>query len=215
VTTRIIIFDLDGTLIDSAPSILSSMLAAFEATGIQPSQALTQSLIGPPLVETLTSVLRTQDAHRLPALIEHFKHHYDETGYRATHVYEGVPDMLESLNRQGAHLYIATNKRIVPTRRIMDHLGWADLFQAIYALDYWAPSLPNKASMLLRLRDDLQTFESHITYVGDRSEDADVAKTSGLPFVWAAWGYGPEKQAMGEYNQIAKPSQLLKYLQTT
>ena len=210
-TTHGIIFDLDGTLIDSAPSILASLEAAFESIGIRPAQALTQALIGPPLVETLTAVLRTQDAKYLPDLIRFFKHHYDQTGYRDTRVYAGVPQMLEALSCQGVCLWIATNKRIVPTRHIVNHLGWQNLFQGVYALDFWTPSLANKAAMLLRLRNELQITERRVTYVGDRAEDAEAARSCGMPFVWAAWGYGPEKQAMGETNLITKPRDLFMF----
>jgi len=211
VTKRGIIFDLDGTLIDSAPSILASIEAAFDSIGIRPAQALTQALIGPPLVETLTSVLRAQDANYLPDLIELFKHHYDETGYLNTRVYAGVPQMLEALSRQGVCLWIATNKRIAPTRRIINHLGWLNLFQGVYALDYWTPSLTNKAAMLVGLRKDIQTIARTVIYVGDRAEDAEAAKSCEMPFLWAAWGYGPEQKAMRGIDQVTKPSDLVMF----
>jgi phosphoglycolate phosphatase len=187
------------------------MQAAFESVGIRPARALTQALIGPPLVDTLTALLRAQDASLLPDLIECFKHHYDQIGYLNTRVYAGVPHMLGALSRQGVHLYIATNKRIVPTRRIVNYLGWEDLFQGVYALDYWIPSLPSKAAMLNRVRNEVQTIERPVIYVGDRAEDAAAARTCGMPFVWVAWGYGQEKMSMGESNQITKPSQLLMF----
>ena len=209
--TRSVIFDLDGTLIDSASSILVSIKSAFEAIGIHPAKSLTPALIGPPLAETLTKLLSAQDANHLPKLVELFKHHYDEIGYRDTRVYAGVEQMLEVLSRQGVRLYIATNKRIVPTRRIVRHLGLVDLFHGVYALDYWTPSLPNKAAMLSRLKNEVQTIERRVIYVGDRAEDAEAASACGMPFVWAAWGYATEIKDRGEINQITIPSQLFNF----
>jgi phosphoglycolate phosphatase len=123
--TRDIVFDLDGTLIDSAPSILASMQAAFDGVGLVPCAALTPALIGPPLVQTLRALLPEGAGEQaLPALVEGFKRHYDAIGYQQTTVYPGVQDMLQALVHMPLRLHIATNKRIAPTRRIVEHLGW-------------------------------------------------------------------------------------------
>ena len=207
---RSVIFDLDGTLIDSAPSILASMQAAFDEAGIRPTRPLSDDLIGPPLAQTLTSVLGDDHADRLSELIERFKRHYDEAGYRSTRVYDGVHAMLQRLHQQNLHLYIATNKRILPTRRIVQHLGWEPLFRGLFALDYYTPPLPAKSAMLQRLRDELRQDASDLVYVGDRAEDAEAARISGIPFLWAAWGYGGDLGSLSPETTLTAPDQLLR-----
>lgn len=160
------IFDLDGTLIDSAPSILASMKVAFDEAGIQPARPLTHELIGPPLAQTLTSLLTEATFGALPGLIEGFKRHYDESGYRETRFYEGVPAMLSELRRMQLRLYVATNKRILPTRKIVEHFGWTSLFEELYALDYFVPAVPNKTAMLQRLHQTLPENGGGAIYKG-------------------------------------------------
>lgn len=209
---RDIVFDLDGTLIDSAPSILASMQAAFEQAGIAPSGPLTPALIGPPLAQTLRSLLPKAAEAALPVLIEGFKRHYDESGYQASRVYPGVPDMLHALGQMPVRLHIATNKRIAPARRIVEHLGWGRFFAGVYALDFYTPALAHKTAMLQRLRQSLAGPGPAPLYVGDRAEDAEAAHASGMPFLWASWGYGGHDVPVPTACVLHTPLQLVPAL---
>jgi phosphoglycolate phosphatase len=184
-----VIFDLDGTLIDSAPSILSSIKASFEEVGIKPAQPLTSNLVGPPVGLLFKSLLSDKNMKELPLLIEVFKRHYDELGYLETLVYKGVSEMLQKLNQMQFRLYIATNKRIQPARKIIKHLGWTDLFMELYALDYCSPAFPHKAAMVKELLQKTRRTGSKAIYIGDRNEDVDAAIASDIPIIMAAWGY--------------------------
>lgn len=186
-----IVFDLDGTLIDSAPSILASIQAAFEQADIAPRLPLTGALIGPPLAQTLRALLPMGVSEQvLPVLAENFKRHYDDAGYRQSRVYPGVPEMLRALQRLPLRLHIATNKRIAAARRIVDHLGWNDVFTGVHALDSSTPALAHKTAMLLALRQALGNAAEAPWYVGDRAEDEQAAGAAAMPFAWASWGYG-------------------------
>lgn len=207
-TVRDIVFDLDGTLVDSAPSILASMQAAFDAAGLRPIRPLAQDLVGPPLHETIAALLPKEDAIQVTRLAASFKQHYDETGYRNTQAYEGITDMLRELRRHTHRLRIATNKRILPTRRIVDHLGWNSLFDEVHALDAFTPPLLGKAEMLATLRPKLH---APAIYVGDRPEDATAAAQAGLAFLLVAWGYAPANYLT--HNDKAKtPLELTQHL---
>jgi len=206
-----IVFDLDGTLIDSAPSILASMQAAFDAAGLRPARPLAQDLIGPPLNATLASLLPEGQDDCVDRLATLFKSHYDETGYRGTRVYEGIADMLEALQRRACRLLIATNKRILPTRRIIDHLGWNGLFDEVHALDAFTPPLRSKAEMLATLRTRLH---APMVYVGDRPEDATAAQQAGIPFLLVAWGYAPVDYLEKQHYKAQTPQTLAHQIQT-
>ena len=190
-TVKHIIFDLDGTLIDSAPSILASMQVAFTQAGIEPARPFTYDLIGPPLAVAMASMLTNDTLGELSVLMESYKRHYDELGYRETAFYIGVPDMLRELRQMGLRLYIATNKRILPTRKIIEYFGWTALFDGLYSLDQFTPTLQNKEAMLQRLGQELPGMLEGAIYVGDRAEDADAAMANNLRFIWASWGYSP------------------------
>ena len=185
-----IIFDLDGTLIDSAPAILASFQAAFEAAGQTPVRPITADIIGPPLTETLQLLSGSHDTDTIAALTEHFKAAYDGEGLKQTTAYDGIGDMLASLHAAGTILHIATNKRIAPTLKILDMLGWGDYFRSVYALDMISPRLPNKAAMIGHLLAEEGIATCDAAYVGDRLEDGESASANALPFFAATWGYG-------------------------
>ena len=117
-----ILFDFDGTLIDSARSILAGFELALTREGLQPAVPLAPSLIGPPLPKTLATLAGTEDPAVIMKLTAAYREAYDGGGYRQTEVYPGVTSMLEGLAEHRISLHIVTNKRIVPTRLILDHL---------------------------------------------------------------------------------------------
>ena len=185
-----VLFDLDGTLIDSAPAIVTSFRDAFNRAGIAPVISIDDSIIGPPLTETLELLSGSTDADQIAALAEHFKASYDTTGLLQTAAYDGIDEMLRALRAAGLSLSIATNKRILPTRLIIEHMGWSELFDHIYALDLFKPRLANKAEMIRRLLADQGIPLASSVYVGDRSEDGESADANALPFIATTWGYG-------------------------
>ena len=203
---KAIIFDLDGTLVDSAPSILASLAQAFADCGLQPRVPLTANLIGPPLRDTLANLYAgAPDNAALDRLTAAFKRHYDSQGYRQTQAFDGVEPMLRSLAAAGLDMHIATNKRALPTRLILDHLGWSELFGQVYALDSFSPAMPHKAALLARLLADTGLSAGNCAYVGDRAEDGQAARANHLPFFWAAWGFGSAGDPI-EPEAIALPA---------
>lgn len=205
-----ILFDLDGTLIDSAPAILASFRESFARTGIAPVRAIDESVIGPPLPETLQLLSGSDDPAQIGQLAEAFKASYDSEGYKATAAYAGVDKLLADLADAGLSLSIATNKRIHPTRLILEHLGWGGYFAHVYALDLFLPRLPNKAAMIGRLLTEHRIPKEQAIYIGDRSEDGESADANGLPFIAVTWGYG--SLTVGEmragWRAAAKPEAL-------
>ena len=185
-----ILFDLDGTLIDSAPAILASFREAFASTGVATVRSIDESVIGPPLTETLQLLSGSDDPALIGRLADAFKASYDSEGYKATAAYAGVGELLAQLAAAGRQLSIATNKRIHPTRLILAHLGWLDYFSHIYALDLFTPRLPNKAAMIARLLAEQNIPRDQAIYIGDRSEDGESADANNLPFIAVTWGYG-------------------------
>lgn len=187
-----LIFDLDGTLIDSAPSILHCFELAFTSTNTALVTPLTQDVIGPPLMETLKRLSGSEDVTLLDSLAVAFKQHYDTTGYQQSVVFEGVTTMLQQLQTQGYQLYIATNKRFYPTEKIMVHLGWNTFFNGVYALDYFQPALKSKAEMIGQVVKAHDLSIKDCLYIGDRLEDGQSADANQMDFTLVSWGYAGE-----------------------
>jgi len=202
-----IIFDLDGTLIDSSTSILAGFAAAFAEEQLVPTHPLSPEIIGPPLKETLAMLAGSSDPDLIDRLAERFKAHYDTEGFKETTVFEGVPEMLQTLWQSGRPMHIATNKRLLPTLKILDHLGWRQYFKEVKALDAWSPPAKSKGEMIGRLLVEAAIPIESALYVGDREEDYLAATANQLAFAHAAWGYGAMPAITGA-RQLTTPKQL-------
>lgn len=187
---RAILFDFDGTLIDSAASVLASLQHALQHEAQTPRVPLGPELIGPPLRRTLMTLVGDDSPELIDRLAQRFREHYDAESYQATQVFAGVPEMLQRLRDVDIALYIVTNKRVSATYRILDHLGWRDWFHGVYALDAFEPSLPNKPSVVATVLHK-HALSPHATWmVGDSDEDQRAAELNALAFFAARWGYG-------------------------
>jgi len=208
-STKHIIFDLDGTLIDSAPSILSGFARVLDQHGIKPRCELTHSLIGPPLIETLRRISGIDDPEILQGLADNFKRYYDEVGYRETREYPGITEALNNLCLGGASLYVVTNKRIVPTRRIIEFLHWGTFFKGLYSHDAFDPAASSKADVIKRVMTLHAMPREDTVYIGDREEDREAAEASRITFYFAGWGYGEFGVPSVDMQRVfARPSEL-------
>lgn len=189
--SRSIIFDLDGTLIDSQESILTAINMAMHELRLVPKVQITKSLVGPPLMETLAIITGLNDPSVLNQIAQKFKIYYDNIGYRQSIVFPGIHTLLELLKSQGYDLYIATNKRLIPTRKIINHFQWKDIFLEIYSIDlYNEIPFRSKADMLSALLNNKSISNSSALYVGDRLEDYEAAEQNNLRCILVDWGYG-------------------------
>jgi len=186
---KIIVFDLDGTLVDSSNGILFSLSEAFNESPCILSAPLTSALIGPPLGETLRFLCPRAEQSELDSLSSSFKSHYDNIGFRRTIPFPGVNEMLHSLANVGITLHIATNKRMRPTSQIVDLMGWSSLFDLVLSPDSVSPALPNKAAILKKLLTEANLGTQDCLYIGDRLDDYNAALEIGISFALAEWGF--------------------------
>lgn len=211
---RHIVFDLDGTLIDSAPGIIAAFRAVLAAKQISPQCALNDALIGPPLAETMTRLTGVGEPHALKELIDAFKLCYDDEGIRTTHAYDGIDALLGELRKKNFGLHIATNKRLAPTQSLVTQLKWSAYFSSLNALDMVTPRLPDKAALLALMLTTQGLVANECVYVGDKHEDGIAADVNKIPFVAVAWGYGDFDQATlpAHWQIAATPSTLCTML---
>jgi phosphoglycolate phosphatase len=185
-----VLFDLDGTLVDSAPAILATFQAVLDSHGIPPAVPLDRRLIGAPLLPTLMRLTGTTREGDVAHLADAFCAAYDGDGLAATLGYDSLGPVLESLALRGRRLYVVTNKRGVPARRILELLGVARYFVGIHALDVARPPVLDKSELVTRLLSADRLEAARCVLVGDTADDATAAWRNGLPFVAATYGYG-------------------------
>lgn len=184
-----IVFDFDGTLVDSARGILSTLARVLRRRNLQPRVELQRGIVGPPLKQTLQLVSGSQDPGLLQALAADFRQDYDSQGYLDAEPYPDTTRSLVRLREHGLVLHIATNKRGVPTRKILDHLGWSSHFASVYCLDEH-PADADKSAMLRRIVADRNIDVRRSLFVGDTPPDAIAARANAMPFLAVSWGYG-------------------------
>jgi phosphoglycolate phosphatase len=185
-----VLFDFDGTLVDSAPGILASLARTLRRHGLEPQVPLTQSLVGPPLAEMLKRITGLMEGHQLDELAEGFRLDYDDSCCSATKSYPGISRMLEELSARRIGLGIVTNKRLAPTMALLDALDWRRWFSVVATLDAAPPSISSKGTLLASTLSSLGREPRLTPYVGDRWQDGQAANSLGMPFVAVHWGYG-------------------------
>lgn len=185
-----LIFDFDGTLIDSAPGILATYAHVLDAAGIQPAVALDAGLVGPPLMPTMSTLTGPLEPEKLAELVEQFKRCYADIGVANTPAYPGADATLQQLRASGRTLYLATNKRAEPTLALLEKFGWAPHFHRVYCIDSQQPAFADKTAMLRQLVDENGLLPEHCLYIGDTRGDHLAASACGMHFAAAQWGYG-------------------------
>lgn len=185
-----VVFDFDGTLVDSAPAILGCFCEVLAARSIAPRVEIDSRLIGPPLIETMARISGLDDVADIRQLAEDFKRRYDSDGVFATAAYAGVEEALDSLRAMGCRLHIATNKRTLPTGLILDYLGLTRYFDSVYAIDRVNPPYTHKAAMIGAQLAEQGLPAEQTCYVGDKAEDGLAADANRLAFYAVTWGYG-------------------------
>lgn len=209
-----IIFDFDGTLIDSSPAILETLGAVLRARSIEVVRPLSRDLIGPPLQATLQACSGITDKLLLEELAANFRTRYDSTGLYATQAYPGIAALLQQLLDRGSQLHIATNKRQRPTLLLLAHFRWEPWFKSVYCVDSRTPPYASKGEMLRAQLQEYKLDPAHTIYVGDTGHDEKAAAHAGLSFIAAGWGYGIGEQAVStSARRLQSAQDLLNYQQ--
>jgi phosphoglycolate phosphatase len=186
---RTVLLDLDGTLVDSAATIVEHLAAAFTEVGVAvpPAERL-RTLVGPPFETALPEMGLTAD--QTVAVIAAYRSSYDAVAATVTPVYPGVPALLERLRGDGLRLAVATSKPEANARKIVAGVGLAGYLDLVGGADHEAGRIGKAAvvaSVLERLH--LEPAREPVVMVGDRRHDIEGAAEHGIPTIGVAWGY--------------------------
>lgn len=193
-----VLFDLDGTLTDSARGIMNAIEYSLHTYGITVTDRSTlRPFIGPPLAESMRKYYGFGVEQSLEA-VERFREYYDgKGGLFENDVYEGIPELLDELRNAGYHLYLATSKPEETAKRILEHFDLARRFDFIggATLD---ESREKKGDVICYVLETCGiTDKSQVVMVGDRSNDIVGAKENGLKSIGVLYGYGSREELLG------------------
>ncbi len=185
-----LIFDLDGTLVDSRAGILDSLKKAVMVVLPQQDVEYLHFKIGPPIREIMQSALGLSDEIKLAALEMAFRSNYDSDGWKMVSIYPGVEEVLSQLRQRGSRLFILTNKPQEPTSYILPYLGLDHYFEGILNRNSCQPPFRDKVEMLMFLLVEYHIERGDALYIGDSTEDLDAAEECQVGFIGIEYGYG-------------------------
>lgn len=195
-TWSAVLFDLDGTIIDSAADITASLAHTFSTLGLPvPDDATLRSYVGPPLTDVFAAGHGLEDALADEAVATYRAHYADHV--LSSPVFPGVRGLLERLHTTGIPIALATSKPEHTARAVLDNAGLTQFFTVITGATTdgtRGTKAQVVAEALRRLQDDGIDTE-HAVMVGDRSHDTIGALANGVPTILVEWGYGSPAEA--------------------
>jgi len=210
---KVIVFDLDGTLLDTADDIRQAISDALADCGHAP---LPPGYVLPNLhgvfPQSLLAVMAKEgiaDSEREP-LTARYRHHYSARAHRSTRPFPGVVDFLRDCRARGLRLGVCTNKRHKAALQALSLCGIDGFFEHVSGSDTVERTKPDPLP-LLQAFEALGATPQEALYVGDSHVDAESASRAGVPFLLFTEGYGiaaelsryPAAASFGSYAELA------------
>ena len=191
---KYVLFDLDGTLTESAPGIINSVRYALRRYGIENADEKTLTeFVGPPLIESFKKFYGFSEEKAVEA-VDVYREYFSEKGLFENSVYGGVEDCLKRLKSAGLRLGVATSKPQVFCERILKHFGLSGYFDAVVGIPLDDEHM-TKAEVIKRALGLLGVGDkAEAVMIGDRGYDAAGAKENGIDCIGVLYGYGSEEE---------------------
>ncbi|WP_232807030.1 HAD hydrolase-like protein [Geodermatophilus chilensis] len=205
---RLVLFDLDGTLVDSTPGIWASVRAAVAALGRpEPTPQQLRGMVGPPLQDGFALVLGVP-ADDVPRAVAAYRAHYSAGALLDATVYPGIPELLAALAGAGAILAVATSKPEPFAVRLLAHTGLLPSFASVHGATFDG-TVRHKDQVVAAALAAHPDGERPVL-VGDRAHDVLGAAAHGLPCIGAGWGPAPpgELADAGAAVVVATPAEV-------
>lgn len=205
-----IIFDMDGTLVDSVPGIRDSLVYALGQQGHRLAEETDiTALIGPPMDQIVATLLAPFGDDRVAQTVALYREHYGRIGLYQGMIYPGVMEALQALRHAGHHLFVATSKRQLFAERILDRVGISTLFNDIIGTPPDG-SMDDKRLLVSHLLLKHRLSPSSAVMIGDRKEDIISAQYNHLLSIGVRWGYGSQQEltASGADRLCEQPEDL-------
>jgi phosphoglycolate phosphatase len=211
--TRLALFDLDGTLIDSELGIVASIRYALEKLGaaIPPPHVL-RTWIGPPLRATFPLAVG-DDPELVERAVTLYRERFADIGWREHTVYAGVAEAIEALAERGVTLAVVTSKPDLYAGRIVESLPFGARFASVFAVSAHSAHC-EKADLVAQALSHFDISAAEAVMVGDRHFDMQGARANGVRAIGVTWGFGSREELLEASAEcvLASPSQLVDML---
>lgn len=199
--TCCVLFDLDGTLADTAPDLGAALNSVLEEEGLAP---LPMEATRPVTSQGVRGLLRVglgigPDDTNYQTLAQRVLKHYAAGICRHTRLFDGMPGVLATLESRGIKWGIVTNKHARFTEPLVDALGLMQRAACVISGDSAAHPKPHPAPLLMAC-EHANVAPTHSIYVGDDLRDIQAGKAAGMCTIAAAWGYLGEGEAIHEWG---------------
>jgi phosphoglycolate phosphatase len=183
-----ILFDVDGTLLDTGPGLRAAIDCTLQHEGLHPlDDATIRTFIGPPIQDSIRRVygLSVEEAWRVATLFRSF---YQGDALLMAQPYDGVLDVCAELVRRDVPIAIATYKRQDYAERVLKHFGFDHFTTHLFGSDFEGKL--TKADIIAHAAASLGVPHEDALMVGDTKHDAIGAEQAGMPFLGVTYGYG-------------------------
>ena len=197
---KYIIFDVDGTLVDSSYGLFDSFSYACKIVGLKaPKKNAFKKNIGPPIDKIFNSFYKDK-SHLKDNFIKSFRNHYDNKGYLG---YKKKFDIkkLQRLKNNNIYLGIVTNKPSMPTKNILKDMSLMEMFNMVTCKDTYSSSYNKKDNLkkiISIIKQKISISDSEFVYVGDTREDFDAANYCEISFAAISDGFYKWKSFSGK-----------------
>lgn len=208
-----LVWDLDGTITDSARGIMNSAAYALEKCGVKVEDKDTlYKFIGPPLWESFERFYGFTKKEADTA-VSYFREYYKEHGMYENEVYEGISSLLEELQKAGRTNILATSKAEVFAVQVLDYFGLSGYFAHVAGASMDGTRV-DKADVIAYAFDQFGMKDlSGAVMIGDREHDMIGAKACGIAGIGVLYGYGSRKELVqAGADAIAETTAKLKEL---
>lgn len=208
----LVVFDWDGTVLDSAGAIVRSIMAACVDLGLPvPTEERARYVIGLGLGDALRHAVPELEVEAYPRMVERYRHHYLSSDHELS-LFPGVGESIAWLSEQGCLLGVATGKSRVGLNRALAHSGLGAYFHATRCADECF-SKPHPA-MLEQLMDELGVTPERTLMIGDTTHDLQMARNAGVAGLAVSFGAHPAAALRAEQHLacVATPEELDRWL---
>ncbi len=187
------IFDLDGTIIDSAKDITSAVKKACHINNISHiNENFIKYNIGKSFNEILKNCLNQSEFSKIENIQKTYRKIYDYIPQYSCFLYDGVYEFLQELKEKNKKIFILTNKPSIPTNRILKQIGIESYFEEIITIDTFS-NMTNKEKILEMLINKDYFSPKDSVFIGDTVSDMIAARNNNILAIAALWGYEQDK----------------------
>ncbi len=190
---EVVLFDFDGTIVDSSEGIYNGLRYAFDVHNLPiPTDDVLKKFIGPPLIDSFREFTGMPDELGYQ-MVDSYRVYYNETGWKEVSVYDGIEAILKELKNAGVKIATASTKPTVFVERILQHIGLASYFDHFGGTDF-SETPSTKTEIIEKGMALLSGTPENTLMVGDRKFDIIGAKEAGIPVAAVLYGFGSQAE---------------------